>query len=294
MSTGKIKIWYDGNLVGDMDLGENCASGSDFWTNPVNYLTLGSADAEEPGIFLRQYDDWEVWDGLPSGSTTPPPPTCTEAWTCSAWSAWSTCTNNSQSQTRTCADANSCGTTTSKPITTQTQACASSQTGDTTPPDLWSRSPVPDATNVSHTNRSVSMRIGDGTVSGADLATIKLNVNGQDYCCQTGSCANKTLFCTGTPGNYLVTYTHSNDWSSGQKVNLTADASDSAIPPNAMTQRAWSFTVENYATATTYNLTNFTQLVSDWLKTITTSPADVNQDGKVNSQDLGIMMSNWK
>jgi len=45
-------------------------------------------------------------------------------------------------------------------------------------------------------------------------------------------------------------------------------------------------------TPTTYNLTNFTQLVADWLKTVS-SPADVNSDGKVNSQDLGIMMSNW-
>ncbi len=43
---------------------------------------------------------------------------------------------------------------------------------------------------------------------------------------------------------------------------------------------------------TTYNLTSFTRLVTDWLKTIS-SPADVNSDGKVNSQDLGIMMSNW-
>jgi len=45
-------------------------------------------------------------------------------------------------------------------------------------------------------------------------------------------------------------------------------------------------------TPTTYNLSNFTQLTTDWLKTIF-SPADVNKDGKVNSQDLGIMMSNW-
>ncbi len=45
-------------------------------------------------------------------------------------------------------------------------------------------------------------------------------------------------------------------------------------------------------TTPTYNLSSFTQLVTDWLKTIS-SPADVNSDGKVNSQDLGIMMSNW-
>ena len=96
---------------------------------------------------------------------------CTEAWTCSAWSAWSTCTNNTQSRTKTCTDSKNCGTTNTKLITTETQSCTS---------------------------------------------------------------------------------------------------------------------------ITTYNLTRFTQLVTDWLKTISSSPADVNKDGKVNSQDLGIMMSNWQ
>ncbi len=42
----------------------------------------------------------------------------------------------------------------------------------------------------------------------------------------------------------------------------------------------------------TYNLTDFTNLVADWLQT-KTSPADVNSDGTVNSRDLGIMMSHW-
>ncbi len=42
----------------------------------------------------------------------------------------------------------------------------------------------------------------------------------------------------------------------------------------------------------TYNLANLTQLLADWLK-IKTSTADVNNDGGINSRDLGIMMSNW-
>lgn len=42
-----------------------------------------------------------------------------------------------------------------------------------------------------------------------------------------------------------------------------------------------------------YVLADFLQLISDWLKTIV-SPADVNGDGKVNSRDLGIMMSKWQ
>jgi hypothetical protein len=47
------------------------------------------------------------------------------------------------------------------------------------------------------------------------------------------------------------------------------------------------------ATTLTYNLTNFTQLAADWLKTMT-SPADVTKDGTVDSRDLTIMMNNWK
>jgi hypothetical protein len=43
----------------------------------------------------------------------------------------------------------------------------------------------------------------------------------------------------------------------------------------------------------TYTLADFTNLVVDWLKSITGSPADVNLDNKINSKDLGIIMSNW-
>ncbi len=96
--------------------------------------------------------------------------TCTESWSCSAWSSWNTCINSSQSHTRTCTDANNCGTTTTKPATTETQSCT-----------------------------SVAM----------------------------------------------------------------------------------------------YNLTSFLQLTADWLKIVASSPADVNSDGKVDSRDLGIMLSNW-
>jgi len=291
-SQNKLYFWKNASAYTTADPGFHAMSGVNYGTwrmfklrLPIYYKSYHTETAGQSELFWM--DDIEIWTGGIPGTTTPPPPTCTNF----TYSTFGTCQSDG-TQSRTITSSIPTGCVGGSPVLTQ--ACTSSQTGDTTPPDLWSRSPVPDAANVSHTNRNISMRIGDGTAFGADASTIKLNVNGQDYCCQTGSCANKTLFCTGTPGNYLVTYTHSNDWSSGQKVNLTADASDSAIPPNAMTQRAWSFTVENYATATTYNLTNFTQLVSDWLKTISSSPADINSDGKVNSQDLGIMMSNWK
>lgn len=44
----------------------------------------------------------------------------------------------------------------------------------------------------------------------------------------------------------------------------------------------------------TYSISDFVSLVTDWLKTESGSPADVNSDGSINSRDLGIMMSNWK
>ena len=158
---GISRFWYDGNLAWDKNWGPGT------FTTPVKmyYFTFGSIDASGDSIFNRQFDEIEVWDGMPGTLI------CTESWTCSAWTNWNTCTNNLQSHSQTCIDANSCGTTTSKPITTESQACTS---------------------------------------------------------------------------------------------------------------------------VTTYNLTNFTQLVTDWLKAIASSPADVNKDGKVNSQDLGIMMSNWQ
>lgn len=54
--------------------------------------------------------------GTTAGEVTPPPiqPTCTENWSCTDWS---TCSNNQQ--TRTCTDANNCGTIASKPVESQ-------------------------------------------------------------------------------------------------------------------------------------------------------------------------------
>jgi len=49
-----------------------------------------------------------------------------------------------------------------------------------------------------------------------------------------------------------------------------------------------NFSVSNQ----TYNLSNFTSLVTNWLG-IGDNNSDVNNDGVVNTRDLGIMMSNW-
>jgi hypothetical protein len=68
------RFWYDGVLVWDN-------KGTDvLWTTPLNlyYLTFGMIDAEEHGDFTRQFDDIEVWDGMPTNNAIPPPvPTVT-------------------------------------------------------------------------------------------------------------------------------------------------------------------------------------------------------------------------
>ncbi|MCK4825922.1 hypothetical protein KA005_59790, partial [bacterium] len=60
-STGISRFWYDGVLKVDHIYGEGN------WTpNKIYYISAPSIDAEEPGVFSRQVDDWEVWDGMPS------------------------------------------------------------------------------------------------------------------------------------------------------------------------------------------------------------------------------------
>ncbi|QQS15939.1 MAG: fibronectin type III domain-containing protein [Candidatus Moraniibacteriota bacterium] len=46
--------------------------------------------------------------------------------------------------------------------------------------------------------------------------------------------------------------------------------------------------------AKTYSISDFTALVSVWLQNVTNNPSDVNNDGVVNTRDIGIMMSNWQ
>ena len=94
--SGNQALGSRGIIIGDPARADN------YWWWQVNYDT---------GV-----DGWSVEDGLDLA-----PLVCTESWICAAWSA---CSNSSQ--TRTCTDANACGTTTSRPTLTQT--C--------TPPDI--------------------------------------------------------------------------------------------------------------------------------------------------------------
>ncbi|MBI4150809.1 thrombospondin type-1 domain-containing protein [Candidatus Woesearchaeota archaeon] len=53
-------------------------------------------------------------------------PSCTESWTCGAWSSWSTCESSTQSRTRTCTDSSACGTSYDRPDTSESQSCGPS------------------------------------------------------------------------------------------------------------------------------------------------------------------------
>lgn len=44
----------------------------------------------------------------------------------------------------------------------------------------------------------------------------------------------------------------------------------------------------------TYSIVDFTQLVNEWLQTVSGSSVDIDQNDVVDTRDLGIMMSNWQ
>jgi len=79
IANGTVRLWIDGNK----ELDKSCGPG---WpTGSIYRICSPSIDAGEESTFSRQIDDWEVWDGMPSGSqttstttsnssTTPPPP----------------------------------------------------------------------------------------------------------------------------------------------------------------------------------------------------------------------------
>ena len=79
--------------------------------------------------------------------------------------------------------------------------------------------------------------------------------------------------------------------SNGNTYNYYVRCLDEAGNPN-IDDFNISFSIAS-PTPTTYNILNFAQLVIDWLATAV-STADLNNDGVVNTRDLGIMMSNWE
>ncbi|MBI5467486.1 MAG: right-handed parallel beta-helix repeat-containing protein [Candidatus Kerfeldbacteria bacterium] len=98
-------------------------------------------------------------------SNSPPPP-CVESWSCGAWSA---CTNNSQ--TRSCTDANDCGTTVNRPALTQ--SC------DSTAPTVSMTAPTNGATVSGTVNVTANASDAVG-VSGVQFKLDGANLGSED------------------------------------------------------------------------------------------------------------------
>jgi len=114
-----IKIYNDENLLDTKTVNQKVNGGQ--WNLLGNYYFNGNAKIE---ILSNGGDDYTCADAVKFVSTS----SCTENWQCTSWSDWSKCTNNRQSRTRTCTDANNCGTTTNKPAESESQSCESPTT----------------------------------------------------------------------------------------------------------------------------------------------------------------------
>src|SRR3989344_111837 len=130
-----LNQWYhlaltykDGSAIlyinGAQDASTPAAGALGFGSSASDVTLLGAGStAVSSGHFNGAIDEVRIYNrslsaseiqSLYSGSTPTPPPACTENWNCDPWS---TCTNDTQ--TRVCADANSCGTTTNRPALSQ-------------------------------------------------------------------------------------------------------------------------------------------------------------------------------
>ncbi len=112
----------------------------------------------------------------PTPTPSPSPTACVESWSCTDWSACS-----SGSQTRTCTDANSCGTAAAKPSETQTCSTGSVYTGNYIPPTpsplpTHSPSPLPSpkpSPSPTPTPSPIAIDIQTETPSPIPSATVK-------------------------------------------------------------------------------------------------------------------------
>ncbi len=119
----------------------NSIEGNPLFTNSTTGdFSLGSGSPAR----LAASDGTAIGAWQPGGS-------CTESWSCGNWSS---CTNNSQS--RTCTDANSCGTTTNRPALTQ--SC------DSTAPTITITAPANGSTTSAHTTISATASDNIGVI----------------------------------------------------------------------------------------------------------------------------------
>jgi hypothetical protein len=102
---------------------------------------------------------------------------------------------------------------------------------DTSAPTTSGHSPAKNATGVP-ANTNISLHVLDSG-DGVNRSSIVMTVNGQTV----------TPTITGSPADYTVSYNPPVDFSPGQTVTVTLDASDLHNPPNVMPKESYSFTV---------------------------------------------------
>ena len=128
---------------------------------------------------------------------------------------------------------------------------------DSTPPSISSRNPAASATDVS-IGSNVTFTISDGK-SGVDLSTLSVDVDGVTYT-QSGP---NTFGSSGSSSSYNITINPDSDFSRGDTINVSIDASD--FESNAMTTDSYSFDVIDNAVPTITALTNKTVTAGDLL-----------------------------
>ncbi len=151
---------------------------------------------------------------------------------------------------------------------------------------------TPDTTPPTLTNPQPTTTLPPGTTS----TTLSITTNENSTCKYTTTANTPYNSITSNPptsGTFTTTgtTTHSTTitgLTNGSSYNYYLRCSDTTGNVNT-TDTTITFSISNQ----TYNLSNFTSLVTNWLG-IGDSNSDINNDGVVNTRDLGIMMSSWE
>ncbi|MDD2807283.1 MAG: PKD domain-containing protein [Patescibacteria group bacterium] len=136
---------------------------------PSNYLPYDFSGNERPDGSLLNGTNYDIGAYEIYKNSVPKPAPCVEHWSCSAWL---TCSSSS-SQTRTCTDANHCGTTVTKPLESQSCVPAPSACVESWSCTSWSACAAnntqsrlcADANNCSTTNDKPSISQSCGNTS---------------------------------------------------------------------------------------------------------------------------------
>ena len=153
----------------------------------------------------------------------------------------------------------------------------------------WNGVSVADTTPPSRSNPQPTGTLSSGTTS----TTISLDTDETAVCkySETAGTAYDDIPNTFSSTNSTTHSQTISNLSDGETKTYYIRCQDTATPPN---QNPDDFEISfNIASSTTYGISDFINLVTDWLKTESGLISDVNNDGVVNTRDLGIMMSNW-